>query len=205
MSEISVGNIVRYVSKSKSNMTRGELGEVMRIESDGRARIRVLGRSPQYVEVANLEFVSATDTDGIFSRKNKGSEPSKEPAPKPENPEPASDPQPDPYGPDPALWVKVMECWPRFEDGSPVLIGDFVTNGDQTSEVGLISIESSGYEVTTLSGMAVIGKFGETAQRGQDSLDLVWEAARDAINAKCMNRELFEQLCERASKVRSEQ
>ena len=96
--------------------------------------------------------------------------------------------------------LAVLSVWPRFEDGSPVMWGDFVTSDDLTGEVTMISFDEDGYEIVTTE-FDMERKFDETVTRGHDSMDLIWTAARDAMNAHVLSRELFERLCERARKL----
>ena len=195
---LEIGNVVRYTSKEDSGMHRGELGEVISVCQNGRIRVRVKNRPPQYVSADQVEFVSATD-HGIFDGGEKA-----------ESAEPAPDPQPKiDITPDPVLTIaiesatraaKVVDMWPHFDDGVPVMLGDLVSHDDMVGEVTLFNFDADGYEIMTTE-FDIELPFGETVKRGQDSMDLIWAATRDAINAGVLSRELFEQLCKRAQKL----
>lgn len=195
---LEIGNVVRYIAKEDSGMHRGELGEVISVCQNGRIRVRVKNRPPQYVSADQVEFVSATD-HGIFD----GGE-------KPESAEPAPDPQPKiDITPDPVLATaiesatraaNIVDMWPHFDDGVPVMLGDLVSHDDMVGEVTLFNFDADGYEIMTTE-FDIELPFGETVKRGQDSMDLIWAATRDAINAGVLSRELFEQLCKRAQKL----
>ena len=195
---LEIGNVVRYIAKEDSGMHRGELGEVISVCQNGRIRVRVKNRPPQYVSADQVEFVSATD-HGIFD----GGE-------KPESAEPVPDPQPKiDITPDPVLATaiesatraaNIVDMWPHFDDGVPVMLGDLVSHDDMVGEVTLFNFDADGYEIMTTE-FDIELPFGETVKRGQDSMDLIWAATRDAINAGVLSRELFEQLCKRAQKL----
>lgn len=195
---LEIGNVVRYIAKEDSGMHRGELGEVISVCQNGRIRVRVKNRPPQYVSADQVEFVSATD-HGIFDGGEKA-----------ESAEPAPDPQPKiDITPDPVLTIaiesatraaKVVDMWPHFDDGVPVMLGDLVSHDDMVGEVTLFNFDSDGYEIMTTE-FDIELPFGETVKRGHDSMDLIWAATRDAINAGVLSRELFEQLCKRAQKL----
>ena len=162
-------------------------------------------RYPQWVDASRCKIVSHCEDGGMFGAAGAPEQTAEQPAPEPE-PQPAPEEQPapevdpNPYGPDPALWVQVMAMWPKYEDGSPVMLGDFICEGGITDQVTLISIDAEGFEV----GCHLISielSFGKTVQRGQDSMELICDAARDAINAGRMTIEVFGELASRAARL----
>ena len=202
---IEIGNVVRYIAKEDSSMHRGELGKVINVCQNGRVRVRVKNRPPQYVSADQVELVSATD-HGIFDGGEKA-EPAKE--------QPGFKLATKKDGvvtevPEPVLMTaiesatraaNIVDMWPHFDDGVPVMLGDLVSHDDMVGEVTLISFDADGYEIGTTEDLDIELPFGETVKRGHDSMDLIWAAARDAINAGVLSRELFEQLCKRAQKL----
>ena len=148
-------------------------------------------RYPQWVDASRCKIVSHCEDGGMFGAVGAPEQTAEQPAP-------ATDPSP--YGPDPALWVQVMAMWPKYEDGSPVMLGDFVQGDDITDQVTLISLDTDGYELGCYS-ISIELSFGKTVQRGHDSMELVIDAARDAINAGRMTIELFGELCRRAMRL----
>ena len=201
---LEIGNVVRYTSKEVSGMHRGELGEIISVCQNGRIRVRVKNRPPQYVSADQVEFVSATD-HGIFDGGEK---------PEPAKEQPGFKLATKKDGvitevPDSVLTIaienatraaKVVDMWPHFDDGVPVMLGDLVSHDDMVGEVTLFNFDADGYEIMTTE-FDIELPFGETVKRGQDSMDLIWAATRDAINAGVLSRELFEQLCKRAQKL----
>lgn len=212
MDSIEVGNVVRYVgAKPYGWLQRGGIAKVIQTSKGGKVRLSAKGGSPQWVDASRCEIVSPGEDGGIFGAAGKPKQTAEQPAPEPdpqpaaeekpapeEQPEPATDPSP--YGPDPALWVQVMAMWPKYEDGSPVMLGDFVQGDDITDQVTLISFDKDGYELGCYS-ISIENRSGETVERGQDSMELICDAARDAINAGRMTIEVFGELAARARRL----
>lgn len=206
---IEIGNVVRYIGTEPHGwLRRGGLAKVMQISKAGRVRVTGKGGSPQWIEGDQCEFVSVNDANGMFDRKPRGTGNGT-------GPEHVTELEPEPQPeiditPDPVLAtaiesatraVKVVDMWPHFDDGVPVMLGDLVSHDDMVGEVTLISFDEDGFEIGTTEDLDIELPFGETVKRGQDSMDLIWAATRDAINAGVLSRELFEQLCKRAQKL----
>ena len=151
------GNIVRYVGSAESSgMRRGELGEVIGVAKNGNIRIRVSGRPPQYASAGDLDLVSKSDPNGLFCGKRSRNKQWPDPVPQEAKPDPAPADEPEMQGPphpatvidfpEPApKWVLNGHAvdpipWPLYEDGSPVMLGDWVECGEKSVRADVITL-----------------------------------------------------------------
>lgn len=171
MSEYAVGNVVRYLgTEPKAWLTRGGLAKVIQVSKAGRLRLAGKGGAPQYIGSDECELVSVTDKHGIFDRKPRGSGHGY-PAQAVTDLEPAQDPTPEPMQPGP--WEPVRAIWPTYEDGMPVLLGDWVIMDRDPVQVLEIDIDENS---ATLCGRGNVNdvKPGEHARRAEpDSMERI--------------------------------
>lgn len=229
--EIREGAVVRYMgSETKGWLRKGGLACVVKVTGNGKVRLRGRGGSPQFAALGQLELVSATDERGLFDRAPaarlpKGGGQQREPAGDSvtmavdaitidtgwldlgEGRQAVAEPAPSEPGcgekPTTDAERRVLDAWPRFEDGEPVLWGDLIALdeqacGEASSRVTGVHVDETTYDIECGGEATVINAHGVRQRRAQDSLGLVMQEARLAISAGRMGMDYFEELLGRA-------